>query len=777
MKKSIQKYLKYITAGFIALLLFSKFLIPNPAFDKPTATVLESSKGVLLGARIAADGQWRFPASDSIPIHFKQCITAFEDRYFYYHFGINPISIFRSLKQNIAQGKIVQGGSTITMQVARLLRNGQSRNLYQKVIETFIALHLEVNFTKDEILQLYVANAPFGGNVVGLEAASWRYYGRSPFQLSWAEYAALAVLPNAPSLIYPGKNHNILKRKRDFLLDKLLKMGVIDEETNQLSKLEPLPGEPLPLPNVAQHALDRIYSNNPGTRAITTIQPHLQSNAQRILNNHVQYLANNEIYNAAAVVLKVEDGSVLAYIGNANYTKGHDNDVDVITANRSTGSILKPFLYAAALTHGEILPTMLIPDVPTYISGYVPKNFFPSFDGAVRANEALYRSLNVPFVKLLQDYGVDIFYQDLKKMKMSSLRFPSNHYGLSLILGGAEAQLLDLTSMYAGMARVLSRGGVAYPDKDWFRSNIISQPISQQGKSDKILSAAAIYHTFEAMKEVTRPVSEDGWQSFVTSRQIAWKTGTSFGNKDAWAVGVTPEYVVAVWVGNADGEGRPGLTGVTAAAPLMFELFEQLPGTSWFQLPLDDVVESAICSKSGYRAGQYCEVADTLSLPKTNKKTAVCPFHRLVHLSSDKMWQVNADCESPTQIKSEKWFVLSPMQEWYYKRKHPLYASLPSVRTDCLDQHTERIMEFIYPKNTNKVYIPTQLDGSRGKVVFEVAYREAGKTLFWHLDGEYLGSTIDFHQMEIDGNKGEHLLVVVDEAGNELIKAFTILND
>ncbi|WP_350138435.1 penicillin-binding protein 1C [Fulvivirga sp.] len=773
----MKKYIKWAMAGLITLLLFSRFIIPNPEFEKPTATVLESTEGVLLGARIASDGQWRFPSADSIPLKFQKCILAFEDRYFYYHFGINPASIFRSIKVNIAEGKIVQGGSTITMQVARLLRDGKPRNLYQKIIETFITLHLEVNYSKERILEMYASNAPFGGNVVGLEAASWRYYGRSPFRLSWAEYAALAVLPNAPALIYPGKNHDILKRKRDFLLDKLLEMDVIDEETNQLSKLEPLPGEPQQLPNVAQHALDRVYSKSPGKRAATTIKSNLQRNAQRILNNHVQYLTNNEIYNAAAVLVKVEDGSVLAYVGNANYTKEHDNDVDVVIANRSTGSILKPFLYASALTNGELLPTMLVPDVPTYISGYVPKNYFPSFDGVARANEALYRSLNVPFVRLLQQYGVDRFYNDLKKMKMSSLRFPSSHYGLSLILGGAEAQLLDLASMYSGMARVLKHGGVAYPSSDWFRSNIIESEREQSTKSMKVVSAAAIYHAFNAMKEVTRPVSEDGWQSFSSSRHIAWKTGTSFGNKDAWAVGATPEYVVAVWVGNADGEGRPGLTGVTAAAPLMFELFDQLPGTSWFELPLDDVVEAAVCTKSGYRASQYCEAADTVALPITNKKTPICPYHRLVHLSKDRLWQVNADCALPSEIVNEKWFVLPPMQEWYYKRKSPLYATLPPFREDCMDFDSDPLMEFIYPKNTSKVFIPTQLDGSRGSAIFEVAYRTAGKDLFWHLDGEYLGSTRDFHQMEIDGAKGEHVLVVVDEEGNEMVKVFTILND
>lgn len=777
MRRIRRKSINWFLTGVLALILSSRYVIPVPTFDVPTATVLETQRGELLGARIADDGQWRFPAGDSIPPQFVACLLQFEDQYFYHHPGINPVSLYRSFKTNLAQGRIVSGGSTLTMQVARLLRNGKPRTYSQKLLETLIAIHLEINFTKDEILAMYVAHAPFGGNVVGLEAASWRYFGRPSHQLSWAEYAVLAVLPNAPSLLYPGKNTQQLKQKRDRLLDRLLEKQVIDEQTCKLAKLEPLPDRPVPLPQEARHALDRMQVRHPGQRATTSLRYYLQRQAQQTLNTHVAQLASNQVFNAAALIVQVDNGNTLAYVGNATGSRDHNNDVDVVIAKRSTGSILKPFLYASALTHGILLPKMLMPDVPTYVSGYAPKNYFPTFDGAVSADQALYRSLNVPFVRLLQQYGVDRFYHDLQNLEMSTLHYPSSHYGLSLILGGAETKLIDLAHMYAGMARVLNHQDVAPLSKSFTGVDIVPTGYKAAQKNARYLSPGAIYHTFEAMTQVSRPVSEDGWQSFTSSRRVAWKTGTSFGNKDAWAVGTTPEYVVAVWVGNADGEGRPGLTGVTSAAPLMFDLFSLLGPTTWFYPPYDDMTQASVCSKSGYRSSKWCEGADTVWLPQAVNKTLACPFHRVVHLSPDERWRVNAYCERPSKIKHKKWFMLPPIQEWYYKRKAPLYKTLPPLREDCFDPNAMSTMEFIYPKNSNKLYIPVQLDGSKGRVVFEVAHRNPQKQLFWHLNGVYLGTTREFHQMEIYEGQGKHKLVVVDEDGVELIKQFYILND
>ncbi|MBM3437068.1 MAG: penicillin-binding protein 1C, partial [Bacteroidetes bacterium] len=400
MRFGIQRIKKKYRYSILALLFFIFILylicLPESLFNDPTSTVIEDRDGYLIGARIANDGQWRFPYNKDIPDKFKVSVTQFEDRYFFYHPGINLFSLFRAAIQNITEGEIVSGGSTITMQVIRLSRKGKPRTVFEKVIEMILAIRLEIKYSKSTILAMYAAYAPFGGNVVGLDAASWRYYGRAPAELSWAEAATLAVLPNAPSLIYPGKNHEKLVAKRNKLIDRLIAKEYIDPLSGMLAKEEALPGKPLPLEQAAPHLLDRIYKECPGQRIRTTIDYILQKSVGEIVEIHHRELKFNEIHNAAALVLEAETGNVLAYVGNTQKTDSlsHGNDVDIILAPRSTGSILKPLLYAAMLDGGEILPNTLIADIPTRFGGLTPDNFDGSFSGAVPAGKALYQSLN-----------------------------------------------------------------------------------------------------------------------------------------------------------------------------------------------------------------------------------------------------------------------------------------------------------------------------------------------------------------------------------------------
>jgi len=768
--------LKWGVGVFLFLILLSRWIIPNPEFESPTSTILEDSTGILIGARIANDGQWRFPAMDHVPEKFEKCILLFEDQYFYAHPGINPFSIYRAIKVNTRAGKIKQGGSTLTMQVARMLRNNKARTIRQKLIELLWTLHLEINYSKSEILNLYASNAPFGGNVVGLDAAAWRYYSRSSSELSWAEMAALAVLPNSPALIYPGKNAEILRGKRDRLLRKLQNEGYFTEEDLELALLEDLPGKPYPLPQYANHLLDRAFDEKNGERVRSAVSAHLQRSIQSILNSYVKQYQYNDIYNGAVIVMEPKSGRIVAYVGNATTAKKHGNSVDVIKAPRSTGSLLKPFLYATMLSQGELLPQMFVADIPTYFSGYSPKNFYMTFDGVVPADEALSRSLNVPFVRLLKQHGVDRFYNDLTTMGMRSLVYNSDHYGLSLILGGAEGKLIEMTSMYAGMVRRLqdyNKTGT-YSGSNMYLSSYFQRVPNEHEVGVDRLSAAAIYETFEALTEVNRPISRTGWKSFGSSRKIAWKTGTSFGNKDAWAIGVTPNYVVGVWIGNADGEGRASLTGSGYAAPVMFDVFEHLKDTLWFEQPVSDYQEARICARSGHKASQHCAQVDTVLIPNVIQNTSVCPYHITVHVDVQEQYRVNMNCESAEHITHKSWFVLPPVQEWFYKIKSPLYKPLPPIRSDC-EVDDEHIMDFIYPKFPNKIFIPKELSGQKGRAVFDLVHRHPKLKVYWHLDGVYIGVTQDFHQLEIIAAQGTHVLVVVDENGNELVKRFEVL--
>ncbi|MGB1308764.1 MAG: penicillin-binding protein 1C [Oceanihabitans sp.] len=763
----------------IILLAAYYFCLPSQLFKDPTATVITSAKKELLGAHIAKDGQWRFPQNDSIPEKFKTCIIQFEDEYFYKHPGFNPISIIKAFRENIKSGKIKRGGSTITQQVIRLSRKGKPRTYFEKAKEIILATRLEFRESKKKILAYYTSNAPFGGNIIGLDAASWRYFNRDASQLSWAESATLAVLPNAPSLIYPGKNQIKLLKKRNRLLKKLFEKKVIDSLTYQLSIAENLPKKPYPLPQTAPHLLQKITKTNYGKRIQTTINSSIQKQTNTIVKNHYNLLKQNEIYNLSVLVLNVKTREVLAYIGNSPTDKAHQKDVDIINKPRSTGSILKPFLYAAMLDSGDMLPNTLIADVPTQYGNYSPKNFNNEYEGAIAASRALSRSLNVPAVRMLQEFGLDRFYHYLKELKLKDLKYNANHYGLTLVLGGAESNLWDLCKSYASLSSTINHyteNENQYFTKEFTEPNYIASKKINFGKKTKdktLFDAASIYLTYESLKKVNRPEANENWEFFKNAKQIAWKTGTSYGFRDAWAIGTTKDYVVGVWVGNADGEGRPGLVGVQTAAPVLFDVFDILPKSDWFTMPIAAMQEILICTKSGYRATQTCEKTEYKFISKSGLKTKPCPYHVLIHVDKTEMFQVNSSCENTSNIHNKSWFVLPPLMAFYYKTKNPFYKPLPKFRTDCLAE-SSITMQFIYPKETTSVFLPKDFNGNTNEVILKVAHSKPETTLFWYVNKTFVGSTTNIHDFAIKPNTGKHLITVVDSYGNEAKRWITV---
>lgn len=775
------KHNKIKSALVVVLLIAYYFCLPKHLFKDSTATVITSNSNQLLGALIADDGQWRFPETDSVPDKFKTCILQFEDEYFYKHPGFNPISIYKAIKQNISSGEVKRGGSTITQQVIRLSRKGKSRTYLEKIKELILATRLEFRLSKDEILKLYASYAPFGGNVVGIDAAAWRYFNRSANNLSWAESATLAVLPNAPSLIYPGKNQKRLLDKRNRLLKKLFENGTIDELTYNLSIAEGLPQKPYALPQIAPHLLQKVAKKHKGKRIKTTLNAALQEQANTVVKQHYNLLKQNEIYNISVLVLDIHTREVLTYIGNSPTDKAHQKNVDIIDKPRSTGSILKPFLYASMLDAGDLLPNTLVADVPTQFGSYQPENFDKNYDGAVFANEALSRSLNVPAVRMLQDFGLDRFYHYLKQLKLKDLKYNANHYGLSLVLGGAESNLWDLCKSYAAMASTLNHFN---DNSSQYYTDEFCQPIYNSNSTinfgtltneKTIFDAASIYLTLESMKQVNRPESDESWEFYDSSQEIAWKTGTSFGFRDAWAIGTTKNYVVGVWVGNADGEGRPGLVGVQAAAPILFDVFELLPKSEWFTKPYDEMLEVSICKKSGYRASPICDATEMRYIQSSGQKTAPCPFHKLVHVDASERFQVNSSCEAISNINNKPWFILPPLQAYYYKTKNPFYKPLPPYRTDCIDA-SGVTMEFIYPKQQSNIFLPKDFDGNTNDLILKVAHSKPELELHWYIDNKYVGSTKDIHDMAVLPSPGEHIITVTDELGNELKHKIEISN-
>ena len=741
----------------------------RPLFDRPYSTVLYDNQGRLIHAEIARDEQWRFPPGE-VPEKFTTALITYEDGRFYQHWGVRPESLVRACLQNIQAGKVISGGSTITMQTVRLSRK-RERTYKQKIIEIFLALKWELHLSKSQILELYAAHAPLGGNVVGLEAASYRYFGINPKQLSWSESALLAVIPNAPSLLYPGKNSPQLREKRDRLLLKLHEKGHINSDTLKLALDEDIPDSLFPFPREAEHLLLLARKEGKEGQSIhTTIDGDLQKKATYILDKHHRQLSKNGIENGACIILDTQTGHVLAYVGNTlSEEEKHANRVDNISASRSTGSLLKPFLYASMIDEGLLLPDQLIRDYALIYKGFRPENYHHSFAGAVPASQALIQSLNVPMVSLLEEYGVDKFCDQLNRLGLN-LQYKGSHYGLTLIVGGAETSLWELSALYAGMGRSLLEYNNSekyytdsYHPNQWVNSEETS---FRKEKEDPPLHAGAIWKTFEIMKEVVRPDEESGWIRYSSSSPMAWKTGTSWGYRDAWSIGITPEYVIGVWIGNSSGEGRPGNMGSKTAAPVLFDLVDILPSTGWFSTPYKELEEVTLCKESGMLFGPHCEHPVIQWVPRSQKGGQKCPYHKTIFLDKTETYRVDSSVYSVEQMIKKSWFALPPIQEWYYQYWHSDYRKLPPLMPGIANEDLDERLEWIYPSENSRVLIPVEVDGSQGKVLLQAAHSDLKEKIHWFIDGEYITTTERFHQVELSPEKGEHRLAIVDNRGS-----------
>ncbi len=732
-----------IAATFILIcIIFRPIDIHQPsAFGKK----ILAEDGQLLSAQIASDEQWRFAPDKLLPARYVQSIINYEDKRFYYHLGIDPLSVARAIKDNVSARRVVSGASTLTMQLARMLGERSERTVYNKFVESINAIRIEFWHSKSDILRYYTAYAPFGGNVVGVDAAAWKYFQKTPHQLTWAECATLAVLPNAPGLIHPNRNRDILRTKRDKLLLKLQKNSLIDELEYSLAVQENLPLGRFDLPRLAPHYLH--LSENGDNSAI---HYQWQIEAGKLLDRHYYRWGQNDIHNAAILVIENKTRDIKVYQGNIPSTK-QEEDVDMIQSRRSSGSILKPMLYAAALDKSTITPFSLLDDVPMYINGFHPTNFDRKYQGSVAADKALSKSLNVPFVQLLQEVGTDPLIRILRKLGLSSIDKDADHYGLSLILGGGEVRLNELANAYAYLSNVLDGTSNNSP-----------------------LSAAAIYHTFEAMREVIRPTNHGLWQKFDSGIPIAWKTGTSFGHRDAWAVGVHPDYTIASWVGNADGQGREGLLGGQMAGDLLFGMIEILDLTpKWWKMPAQEMSQANICLQSGFLASASCQDIRSELVLNASLRTQPCPFHKTVFVTPDG-YQIGESCAYDGAKERQYFFQLAPRNAHYYQQYHPEFRPMPDLHPSCRPSQTDVAMQFIYPNGRQAILAPRDLNAEQQEFVYRAAHHDPNATLYWYFDNDYLGSTTGIHKISHLSTPGVHLLTIIDHNGNRLSHPLTV---
>lgn len=740
-----------------ALLLFLYIPIPKPLVRDNYSKVITDKDGRIMRVFLANDEQYCLPPefNDTIPEKLKVAVVHFEDKYFRYHPGINPVSISRAFYQNIKQKRIVSGASTITMQLARI-RKGRKRNASNKIMEMLEALRIEAQYSKSEILKLYLDHAPYGGNIVGYQAASWRYFGKPPEKLSWAEACLLAVLPNSPGTVSPIKNNQVLFEKRNRLLHSLLESSLIDQQTCDNSIDEPMPSSIVPFDLRAPHLTRKIASENHRSHIVkTSIDATIQDNANYLVKRYSRSLANFDIHNAAVLVVENKTRKVRAYVGSQDFY-GTEGKVDGVMAARSSGSLLKPFLYALCIQEGIIIPESQLQDIPTYYGAFAPSNASEMFDGIVTAHDALVRSLNVPAVRLLYTYGHYKFYNFLQSAGISTLFRSADDYGLPLIIGGAEVTLFDITSSFCTLANLGQHKSLTYFEE------------TTQSLSKQVIDSVSVLMTLDILKDLKRPGAEYYWNKFNGQQPIAWKTGTSYGHKDAWAIGVNPEWTIAVWVGNFNAESNKNLSGAKSAGPLMLDIFNALPkndSLTWWNLDDYEIETMEVCDVSGYASTNRCS-RTSVKRVSTSDNLKPCPFHIKLEVDKNEKYSVCSACWEAGHM-SKNILAYPPLVTSYLRRNGAVVEKVPYHNPHCQHYKANDLIVIEYPKPNSKIYVSRDFDRAYQPVVFSAVHHISDQSLYWYLDNKYIGTTKDKHKMAVVPKPGEHVLSLTDGFGNK----------
>ena len=754
---------------FFLGLIFLTFLtlLPPPQKESEDSIILFDSKGELLRVWLNKNEQYKFPKSEKISEKYKAAVLHFEDKRFYGHLGIDPIAVLKALKQNVQAGRIASGASTITMQVARL-KNPGKRTFFAKFKEAHAALRTELWKSKDEIFAEYSSIVPMGGNIIGIETACWRFFGHGSEEITWAQAALLALLPNRPSALNLEKERGQLLERRNNLLKSLAKADYINTEILNSALEEPLPKINVNWRFKTPHYAEAVSSLFPGqTILYGTIDGKVQERMERIAKNYGQKIREHSNVNISVLIAETKTGKIRGYLGSLKYYDTLSQGmIDGVRAHRSTGSILKPFLYALAIERGPYTPESLIEDVPTWFRGFSPQNTDKSYSGILPLKEALIRSLNVPAVRILSDYGVEDFHFWLKNAGLGGLFRTPEEYGLSLILGGGEASLQELVPLYS----MLMNNGKRTELK-W-----IEDSVSQ--KSEQLLQEITAYHIREILTSVERPDFEQYHLQFNNQIPVAWKTGTSYGSRDAWAIGVNEQWAIGVWVGNFKGGSVANLSGSSAAAPLLFSLFNNLSDNKkdlWKKTSQYANFENIeICELSGYKAKNICPHKRDAMLPLNRMLNQTCSFHKEIIISKNSGFEVCSLCwnaEDTLHIVEEHYApaVRSALRK---TGREPKAEALHNPR--CPAKKEEIQFSIVYPENGARLFLPSSDALSNMGFVAIAAHKQRDAGLQWFLNGAFLGSTKGEHKMAVTVGSGEYRIGVQDSLGIYLETKFRV---
>ncbi len=735
---------------------------PDPYTVRPAGVRVLDRQGKLLRGFLSKDQKrrWRLELNEISP-ELINAVLRHEDRWFYQHGGVNPAAVVRAAWGNLRAGKITSGASTITMQLARLTEP-RPRNLRAKLHQVWRACQYESLYSKDQILTMYLNLAPYGGNVEGVGAAAHIFFNKPAAELSWAEACQLAILPQSPNGHDPVRQPDSARSARNDLAQGLWDAGIIDQQIHEEILSSPLPTHRWPSPFNAPHFSRWTRQRHPGHATLrTTLDAAVQTRTEEIVAGRVRRLRPLGITQGAAVILDSRSGQIIAMVGSADFhDEKHQGQVNGAVAPRSPGSTLKPLVYAMAFDRGLTTPDALIEDVPRWFADYSPKNFDGLFQGVVKTGKALQSSLNVPAVALAaeleqsQGGGLHGF---LKDAGVASLDKPSGHYGLTLVLGGGEVTLLELASLYG----LLARQGVWLPTRD------VLPKAETADLGRRLLGEGAAWLTMQELKGVQRPDPEILWQGTSRRFEIPWKTGTSYGYRDAWSVGIAGPWVVAVWLGNFSGEGSPHLTGGEVAAPLLFSLIEGLSLESsgtWHQRP-PSVAERQICALSGCPVGDHCGPAVTGFYLPGISPSSVCTIHRTVEVDALSLQTVCSRCRADRltkQLPVEWW---PPQVASYLVSGGLALPNIPAHNPDCPAFGPSEAPVITSPQSGSEYFLRRGVPLEDQAIALDASFGTSIRQVWWFVDGVLLQEVRPGEKVFYVPTPGRHQFKVVDDAG------------
>ncbi|PLX11599.1 MAG: penicillin-binding protein 1C [Marinilabiliales bacterium] len=743
---------------FTIPILLIRFLIADAFFpleiDIEYSTIITSNDSTVVHAYLTSDDKWRmYTELSEINDKLKKAIINKEDKWFYYHPGVNFLSVTRAAFNNLIKGQRTSGASTITMQVARLL-NPKSRTYLNKTKEIFMALQLELHYSKDEILQMYLNLVPYGGNIEGVKSASVLYFKKAPSQLSLAEVITLSIIPNRPTSLRLGGNNQRLTRERNkwinrFRHDQIFNTNDLDDALNEKISTFRQPA-PSGIPHLSRR-LKTQYSNSAIIR--THIDMQVQSEIEKLVKTYIGALYFQNIKNACVLVVKNDNREVISYVGSADFNNPDDGgQVDGTLAVRSPGSTLKPLLYGMAMDKGLITPKFKITDTPVSFNGYEPENYDGNFNGKVSIEYALANSLNIVAVKVLDKLGVKPFVERLIKAGFKRIKHDRKHLGLSTVLGGCGASLEELTGLYCALAH----------EGEYSRLSYVYGDSSKTEK--RILSKQASYMITEILTQLTRPDLPLEWQNSSNLPKVAWKTGTSYGRRDAWSIGYNKNYTVGVWVGNFSGHGVPDLSGAQTAAPLLFNIFNVIDYKSkkqWYTMP-DSLDIRYVCSESGLVPNEFCknQVMDYfIPFVSTNRE---CTHMRYVWISPDSSISYCSECLPESGYIKALYPNYEKEMISYYEMNGIRYQKIPDHNPDCERIFTENEPKITSPINNTEYYI-NETDSMQ--VLLSAHFAPDVSKAYWYINNTFYKSGSPTDRIFFSPTEGKVTISCSDDKG------------